>query len=45
MAILENADNQIEPNRKVAMGVVHLIRLTLLKMDLMRDQQTINASG
>jgi len=29
----ENADNQTGPNRKVAMGVAHLIELAQLKME------------
>ncbi len=41
----ENADNQTGSNRKVAMGVVHLIELAQLKMDSVLDGQGINAGG
>ncbi|NWD52495.1 DUF6124 family protein [Pseudomonas gingeri] len=40
----ENADNQIGPNRKVAMGVVHLIELAQLRMDAMLNGQVVSAS-
>ncbi|KPA88096.1 hypothetical protein PF66_05328 [Pseudomonas asplenii] len=39
----ENADNQTGPNRKVAMGVVHLIELAQLRMGLL-EQQVVVAS-
>ncbi|CAD5201119.1 DUF6124 family protein [Pseudomonas sp. FEN] len=38
----ENADNQTGSNRKVAMGVVHLIELAQLKMDSVLDGQAVN---
>ncbi|WP_338524270.1 hypothetical protein NUH87_00805 [Pseudomonas batumici] len=41
----EHADNQTGSNRKVAMGVVHLIELAQLKMDSVLDQQVISVSG
>ncbi|KIH83559.1 DUF6124 family protein [Pseudomonas batumici] len=41
----EHADNQTGSNRKVAMGVVHLIELAQLKMDSVLDEQPINAGG
>jgi len=34
----ENADNQTGPNRRVAMGVVHLIELAQLRMSLLEEQ-------
>ncbi|QXI26161.1 DUF6124 family protein [Pseudomonas vanderleydeniana] len=40
----ENADNQTGPNRKVAMGVVHLIELAQLRMGLL-EQQVVAASS
>ncbi|WP_338523738.1 hypothetical protein NUH87_29150 [Pseudomonas batumici] len=41
----ENADNQTGSNRKVAMGVVHLIELAQLKMDSGLDGQVVNADA
>ncbi|MPQ71658.1 MULTISPECIES: hypothetical protein [unclassified Pseudomonas] len=41
----ENADNQIGSNRKVAMGVVHLIELAQLKMDSVLDGQVASVSS
>ncbi|QXI31141.1 hypothetical protein HU752_014895 [Pseudomonas vanderleydeniana] len=41
----ENADNQTGPNRKVAMGVVHLIELAQLRMDQVLGGQAISARG
>jgi len=41
----ENADNQTGSNRKVAMGVVHLIELAQLKMDSVLDEQAVNAGA
>ncbi len=41
----ENADNQTGSNRKVAMGVVHLIELAQLKMDSVLDEQAASVSG
>ncbi len=41
----EHADNQTGSNRKVAMGVVHLIELAQLKMDSVLDGQAINAGA
>ncbi|WP_415857667.1 DUF6124 family protein [Pseudomonas asplenii] len=41
----ENADNQTGSNRKVAMGVVHLIELAQLRMDSMLEKQPIGATG
>ncbi|WP_338525246.1 hypothetical protein NUH87_06285 [Pseudomonas batumici] len=41
----EHADNQTGSNRKVAMGVVHLIELAQLKMDSVLDEQPINSSS
>ncbi|MPQ71795.1 hypothetical protein [Pseudomonas sp. MWU12-2323] len=38
----ENADNQTGSNRKVAMGVVHLIELAQLKMDPVLNGQIVN---
>ncbi|SEI17937.1 DUF6124 family protein [Pseudomonas asplenii] len=40
----ENADNQTGPNRKVAMGVVHLIELAQLRMDVL-EQQVVAANS
>jgi len=40
----EHADNQTGSNRKVAMGVVHLIELAQLRMDSVLDGQTISVS-
>ncbi|KPA98054.1 DUF6124 family protein [Pseudomonas asplenii] len=40
----ENADNQTGPNRKVAMGVVHLIELAQLRMSSL-EQQVVAVSG
>ncbi|WP_419735701.1 DUF6124 family protein [Pseudomonas sp. COR18] len=37
----EHADNQTGTNRKVAMGVVHLIELAQLRMDSMLEQQAV----
>ncbi|QXI30731.1 DUF6124 family protein [Pseudomonas vanderleydeniana] len=39
----EHADNQTGANRKLAMGVVHLIELAQLKMDSVLDKQSANA--
>ncbi|RBH52952.1 MULTISPECIES: hypothetical protein [Pseudomonas] len=41
----EHADNQTGSNRKVAMGVVHLIELAQLKMDSVLDEQAVSVSG
>ncbi|MGY2199447.1 DUF6124 family protein [Pseudomonas gingeri] len=41
----ENADNQTGPNRKVAMGVVHLIELAQLRMDTMLNEVSVSANG
>ncbi|MGY2173435.1 DUF6124 family protein [Pseudomonas gingeri] len=41
----ENADNQTGPNRKVAMGVVHLIELAQLRMDAMLNELSVSANG
>jgi len=41
----EHADNQTGSNRKVAMGVVHLIELAQLRMDSVLDGQTVNSDG
>jgi len=41
----ENADNQTGSNRKVAMGVVHLIELAQLKMDSVLDGQAVSTGG
>ncbi|RBH57603.1 MULTISPECIES: hypothetical protein [Pseudomonas] len=41
----EHADNQTGSNRKVAMGVVHLIELAQLRMDSVLDGQTVGVSG
>ncbi|WP_248805421.1 DUF6124 family protein [Pseudomonas sp. MWU13-2100] len=41
----ENADNQTGSNRKVAMGVVHLIELAQLKMDSVLDGQAVSVNG
>ncbi|NWB32073.1 DUF6124 family protein [Pseudomonas gingeri] len=41
----ENADNQTGPNRKVAMGVVHLIELAQLRMDAVLNEQMVSTSG
>jgi len=41
----EHADNQTGSNRKVAMGVVHLIELAQLKMDSVLDEQAVNAGA
>ncbi|MDR3411775.1 MAG: hypothetical protein P4L87_12680 [Formivibrio sp.] len=38
----EHADNQTGSNRKVAMGVVHLIELAQLKMDSVLDEQAVS---
>ncbi|MFC3943279.1 DUF6124 family protein [Pseudomonas gingeri] len=38
----ENADNQTGPNRKVAMGVVHLIELAQLRMDAVLNEQIVS---
>ncbi|KPA98207.1 DUF6124 family protein [Pseudomonas asplenii] len=40
----ENADNLTGSNRKVAMGVVHLIELAQLRMDSMLEQQVACSS-
>ncbi|WP_273820973.1 DUF6124 family protein [Pseudomonas asplenii] len=40
----ENADNQTGPNRKVAMGVVHLIELAQLRMSSL-EQQVVAVSA
>jgi len=40
----ENADNLTGSNRKVAMGVVHLIELAQLKMDAVLDALPVNVS-
>ncbi|WP_026145504.1 DUF6124 family protein [Pseudomonas asplenii] len=39
----EHADNQTGSNRKVAMGVVHLIELAQLRMDSMLEKQVASA--
>ncbi len=41
----ENADNQSGSNRKVAMGVVHLIEMAQLWMDSVLDKRMNNASS
>ncbi|MBV6748837.1 hypothetical protein KV580_00900 [Pseudomonas chlororaphis] len=41
----EHADNQTGSNRKVAMGVVHLIELAQLRMDSVLDGQIVSVSG
>jgi len=41
----ENADNQTGANRKVAMGVMHLIELAQLRMDSVLDKQAVSISG
>ncbi|WP_026145226.1 DUF6124 family protein [Pseudomonas asplenii] len=41
----ENADNQTGPNRKVAMGVVHLIELAQLRMDQVLNGPAVSASS
>ncbi|MGY2221440.1 DUF6124 family protein [Pseudomonas gingeri] len=41
----ENTDNQTGPNRKVAMGVVHLIELAQLRMDAMLNELSVSANG
>src|SRR5450830_325398 len=41
----EHADNQTGSNRKVAMGVVHLIELAQLRMDSVLDGQTVGVSS
>ena len=41
----ENADNQTGANRKVAMGVVHLIELAQLWVDSVLDKRMANVSG
>ncbi|WP_248745775.1 hypothetical protein [Pseudomonas sp. MWU12-2037] len=41
----EHADNQTGSNRKVAMGVVHLIELAQLRMDSVLDGQTVGIGG
>ncbi|NWD71472.1 hypothetical protein HX870_28110 [Pseudomonas gingeri] len=41
----EHADNQTGSNRKLAMGVVHLIELAQIKMDSVLDGQAINAGA
>ncbi|NWE26810.1 DUF6124 family protein [Pseudomonas gingeri] len=41
----ENADNQTGTNRKVAMGVVHLIELAQLRMDAMLNELSVSANG
>ncbi|KIH80562.1 DUF6124 family protein [Pseudomonas batumici] len=41
----EHADNQTGSNRKVAMGVVHLIELAQLKMDSVLNEQAVSVSG
>ncbi|NWD73155.1 hypothetical protein HX890_03325 [Pseudomonas gingeri] len=41
----ENADNQSGSNRKVAMGVVHLIEMAQLWMDSVLDKRMDNASA
>ncbi|MGY2237094.1 DUF6124 family protein [Pseudomonas gingeri] len=41
----ENADNQTGPNRKVAMGVVHLIELAQQKIDSVLDMQEARVRG
>ncbi len=38
----ENADNQTGSNRKVAMGVMHLIELAQLRMDAVLDKQIVS---
>ncbi|NWD71791.1 hypothetical protein HX870_29715 [Pseudomonas gingeri] len=38
----EHADNQTGSNRKVAMGVVHLIELAKLRMDSVLDKWAVN---
>ncbi|UUQ64396.1 hypothetical protein NLK61_24790 [Pseudomonas fuscovaginae UPB0736] len=41
----EHADNQTGSNRKVAMGVVHLIELAQLRMDSMLERQALGTVG
>ncbi|WP_054058122.1 MULTISPECIES: DUF6124 family protein [Pseudomonas] len=41
----EHADNQTGSNRKLAMGVVHLIELAQLRMDSMLETQTVGSTG
>ncbi|WP_338523621.1 hypothetical protein NUH87_28510 [Pseudomonas batumici] len=41
----EHADNQTGSNRKVAMGVVHLIELAQLKMDSVLNEQAVSVTG
>ncbi|MFC3943293.1 DUF6124 family protein [Pseudomonas gingeri] len=41
----ENADNQTGTNRKVAMGVVHLIELAQQKIDSVLDMQEARVRG
>ncbi len=41
----ENADNQTGANRKVAMGVVHLIELAQLWVDSVLDKRMANVNG
>ncbi|KIH83843.1 DUF6124 family protein [Pseudomonas batumici] len=41
----EHADNQTGANRKVAMGVVHLIELAQLWMDSVLDKGLVNTSA
>ncbi|QXI26265.1 DUF6124 family protein [Pseudomonas vanderleydeniana] len=41
----EHADNQTGSNRRVAMGVVHLIELAQLRMDLLLEKQTLCVTG
>ncbi|WP_273820443.1 DUF6124 family protein [Pseudomonas asplenii] len=39
----EHADNQTGSNRKLAMGIVHLIELAQLRMDSVLEKQSANA--
>jgi len=41
----ENADNQTGANRKVAMGVMHLIELAQLRMSSVLDKQAVSFNG
>ncbi|NWD74494.1 hypothetical protein HX890_10280 [Pseudomonas gingeri] len=41
----EHADNQTSENRKVAMGVVHLIDLALLWVDSVLEKPPAHVSG
>ncbi|WP_439899232.1 DUF6124 family protein [Pseudomonas gingeri] len=41
----ENADNQTGTDRKVAMGVVHLIELAQQKIDSVLDMQEARVRG